>query len=108
MELESWCVTSKEYMHVLTDLAFYAVKLAGTLLVNRLEEYPFHGVRYLKVYLLSLTLEGADIHSVNTHETSPFVLELKWDMRVNEQGQVCPQGAYILVSLLSHSLSHVL
>ena len=34
MEFESWCVTNKEYMHVLTGLAFYAVKLAGTLPVT--------------------------------------------------------------------------
>ena len=85
MEFESWCVTSKEYMHVLTGLAFYAVKLEGTLSVTSWKSIS--GVQYLNVYLLNLTLEGADIHC-NTHGTRPFVLELKWDMRVSKAKSV--------------------
>lgn len=62
------------------------LKLAGTLSV--ISWKTINGVRYLNVYLLNLTLEGADIHSVNTHGTSPFVLELKWDMRVSKAKSV--------------------
>ena len=45
MEFESWCVTNKEYMHVLTGLAFYAVKLEGTLSVTSWKN--INGVRYI-------------------------------------------------------------